>query len=70
QALGSTSRRHSSESITIEEASRQIVQGMLDRPRQLVMPWKLKLLTAVYALRPQWAEAVIRRAMNKQDHSR
>jgi len=70
QALGTTSRRHSSESITIEEASRQIAQGMLDRPRQLVMPWKLKLLTAVYALRPQWAEAVIRRAMNKQDHSR
>jgi short-subunit dehydrogenase len=67
QALGATSRRHSSESITIEAASQQIVQSMLKRSRQLVMPWKLKLLTAVYALRPQWAEAVIRRALRKQD---
>jgi hypothetical protein len=43
---------------------------MKKRQRQLVMPWKLKLLAAVYALKPQWAEAVIKRAMSKQDHEK
>ena len=66
-ALGATSRRHSSESITLEEASTRIARAMQERPRQLVMPWKLKLLSAVYALWPQWAEAVILRAIGKQD---
>ncbi len=67
RALGATSRRHSSESITLEEASTRIARAMQERPRQLVMPWKLKLLAAVYALRPQWAESVILRAIGKQD---
>ena len=67
QALGETSRKHSSESITVEDASVEIIRAMKKRQRQLVMPWKLKLLAAVYALKPQWAEAVIGRAMNKQN---
>jgi short-subunit dehydrogenase len=69
RALGATSRRHSSESITLEEASARIAQALVERPRQLVMPWKLKLLAAVYALRPQWAEGVILRALRKQDRN-
>lgn len=69
QTLGQTSRKHSSESISLEDASAAILQAMAGRQRQLVIPWKLKLLIAVNALKPQWAEAVVRRAMNKQDHS-
>jgi short-subunit dehydrogenase len=70
KVLGETSRKHSSESITVEDASAAIIRAMEKRQRQLVMPWKLKLLAAVYALVPEWAEAVIKRAMSKQDHEK
>ena len=65
--IGATSRRHSSESISLEVASAEIIKSLKKRPRELVIPWKLKLLSIVFGLCPQWAEAVIRRVVNKQD---
>ena len=31
-----------------------------------LLPWKLKALLGVNVLRPQWAEALVRRAVGKQ----
>lgn len=65
--IGNSSRKHSNESISLEAASSEIIKSLKKRPRELVIPWKLKFLSLVFGLRPQWAEAVIRRVVNKQD---
>ncbi len=65
--IGPSSRKHSSESVTLEEASRAIVRAACKRQRSLVIPWKLKLLLWLNMVRPQWAEGFILRAMNKQE---
>ncbi len=67
QALGASSRKHSSESIALESASQAILQGMIERRRKLVMPWKLRLLLGLYAVKPKWAEAIVMKAVNKQN---
>ncbi|MFH1570104.1 MAG: SDR family oxidoreductase [Gemmatimonadota bacterium] len=65
--LGPSSRRHSSESVSVEEACQAILRAMARRRRELVIPWKLKLLCALYALWPGRAEALIMRAVGKQE---
>ena len=67
--LGPSSRKHSSESVTLEAASRAIVKAAGRRQRSLVIPWKLKLLLWLNMVRPQWAEGFIERAMNKQERT-
>ena len=67
QPLGPSSRKHSSESIPMEVACQAILTAVHKRRRQLVIPWKLRLLLAVNFIRAQWAEALIKGAVNKQD---
>ena len=67
RTLGASSRKHSSESISLEAASQAILQGMAKRRRQLVLPWKLRLLLGLYAIKPRWAEAIVMGAVNEQD---
>lgn len=69
QSLGAQSRRHSSESVDVAEASRLILEAMRQRRRELIFPWKLKALVALNALAPKRAEAIILRAVRKQDAS-
>ncbi len=66
-ALGETSRKHSEESVTLEDASRAIVDGMIRRERQLYIPGKLKWLVGANALCPTLAEWVIKSKVSRED---
>jgi short-subunit dehydrogenase len=68
QRVGMTSRKHSKNAITVEAASEAILKAMRKRQRQLVIPWKLRLLITLNLLAPRWAEAIIMSAVNKQGH--
>ncbi len=67
QALGGSSRKHSKESVTLEEASRAIVAGMLKRERQLYIQKKLKLRVGANALWPRLAERVVKGKVGRED---
>jgi NAD(P)-dependent dehydrogenase (short-subunit alcohol dehydrogenase family) len=67
RALGTSSRRHSKESISLEEAARKIMQATHKRKRSLVIPWKLRLLLALNLFAPGLAEALITGAVKHQD---
>ena len=67
--LGPSSRKHSKESITVEAASKAILDAVDKRKRELVIPWKLRLLAALNHLKPRLAESIIKAAMSKQDHT-
>ncbi len=66
-ALGESSRKHSKESVTLEEASRAIMLGMIKRERQLYIPKKLKYLVAANALWPKLAERVVKGKVGRED---
>lgn len=65
--MGDSRRGHSSESVGLEEASAAILQGVADGKRELVIPWKLKALATLHAISPTRAEAIVQRAVHKQD---
>lgn len=65
--LGESSRKHSSESVTLEDACGAILEAVSKRRRELVIPWKLKLLHLLHVLWPRRAEAIILGAVDKQD---
>ena len=64
--LGTSSRKHSRESVSIEAACEAILDAMRRRRRELVIPWKLKLLMGLNLLSPRLAESIINSAMKKQ----
>ena len=68
--MGDTRRGHSSESVSLEQACTAILRGVSRRERELVIPAKLKALAVLKALRPRSAEAIVQRAVDKQDESR
>ena len=65
--MGEGRRAHSGESVSLEQACAAILGGVARRDRELVIPWKLKALTVLLALRPSIAEGIIQRAVRKQD---
>lgn len=65
--LGTSSRKHSKESISIEDACRMIMKAMDKRQRELIIPWKLKALLALNLFSPKRAEALIMGAVNKEN---
>lgn len=67
RALGTSSRRHSKESISLEEAAHAIMHATHKRKRSLVIPWKLRLLLALNLLAPRLAEALIMGAVKHQE---
>ena len=67
-ALGEGSRKHSKESVSVEDACASILGAIRGGKRQLVIPWKLRLLLWLNHIRPQLAESLIRGAVTKQDH--
>ncbi len=67
RALGTSSRRHSRESISLEEAARAIMKATHKRKRSLVIPWKLRLLLALNLFSPRLAESLITGAVKHQD---
>jgi NAD(P)-dependent dehydrogenase (short-subunit alcohol dehydrogenase family) len=67
EPMGESRRGHSSESVSLEEACAAILRGVARRERELVIPWKLRPLMTLNAIRPKSAEAIVRRAVHKQD---
>jgi len=65
--LGKSSRKHSKESVSVEDASRAIMAAINDRRRELVIPWKLKALMALNLFSPKSAEAIIMSKVKKED---
>ena len=53
--------------MTLEDASRAIVNGMIRRERQLYIPGKLKWLVGANALCPTLAEWVIKGKVSRED---
>ena len=67
EALGESSRKHSKESVTVEDACAAIARAMEARQRDLIIPWKLKALLGLNLLSPKRAEALITGAVGKQE---
>ena len=64
--FGEGRRRPSRDAIGLEETCAAILRAVKGRRRELVMPWKLKALLAIRALRPRLSEAIVRRAVDRQ----
>jgi hypothetical protein len=58
---------HSKESINLEECSRKIIKGMVNRKRELVIPGKLKVLTWLNLLFPNLAEKIVSGKVKEQE---
>ena len=67
KAMGESSRKHSAESVTLEETAQAIIEGLLARKRELYIPNKLKLLVGAKALWPQLADSVIKGKVHRED---
>ena len=67
RTLGAASKRHSKESISLEEAAHAIMRATYKRKRSLVIPWKLRLLLALNMFCPGLAENLILGAVKHQD---
>jgi short-subunit dehydrogenase len=65
--LGDASARHTGESVSVEDACDAILKAMAKRKRELVIPWKLKLLSILYQIWPAKAEALIMGAVGKEE---
>ncbi|MEW6755287.1 MAG: SDR family oxidoreductase [Candidatus Latescibacterota bacterium] len=65
--VGSASRRHSRESVGVEEACQAILRAMRQRRRNLVIPWKLQALLVLGALHPGLADRIVMRAVRQQE---
>ncbi len=65
--VGDGRRAHTGESVSLEQACAAILGGVARRERELVIPWKLKALMTLQGLRPASAEAIVQRAVRKQD---
>jgi len=65
--LGESSRKHSSESVSVEDACKAIMKAMRKRRRELIIPWKLKFLMGLNLFCPKLAESLITGAVKHQD---
>ena len=64
--LGESSRKHSKNAVSVEDACRAVLKAMGKRQRELVIPPKLKALLGLRFLSPKAAESVIQGAVGKQ----
>lgn len=65
--LGRSSRGHSRESVSLDDAVHAILRSIGRRRRTLIIPWKLKALLALNLLCPRLAESIVKGAVGKQN---
>jgi len=65
--IGESGRGHSKESVSLEECSRKIIKGMLNRKREVIIPGKLRVLTWLNLLFPSLAENIITGKVKDQE---
>jgi short-subunit dehydrogenase len=64
--LGESSRKHSKDAISVDDACLMIAKAMAKRQRELIIPPKLKALLGLRLFNAAAAEALIEKAMTKQ----
>ena len=67
KALGTTSRKHRAEAVSLEAAAAAIVRGMQQRQPRLYVPRRLRLLAVVHALWPSLAEWVVKGKVAREE---
>lgn len=67
EELGTRARSHGKSALPVDRAALMILEAMAARRRELVMPWYLRLLAAMHVLTPPLADALIARAVGKED---
>jgi len=66
-ALGASSRKHSKESISLEDCSVAILKAMKKRKRELVIPWKLRALPWLNLINPKIVAWLVKGKVKDQD---
>ena len=66
QTLGQTSAKHNSESIGLDECADAIMKAIQTRQRELIIPWKLKLLPWVKLISPGLLDYIVSRKVKQQ----
>ena len=51
--IGESKKEHSKESISLEECSRKIIKGMINRKRELIIPGKIKSINLAEFVLPK-----------------
>lgn len=66
---GGKTRKHSKDSVSVEESSLAILEAIEHRKRELYLPPKLRFVPWVKLLFPGWLRSKIRRAVEEQDRT-
>ncbi len=66
--VGEGRRGHSKESISLEACSRAILDAVSQRKRELVVPWKLRVLPWLNLLSPDVVDRLVSGAMEAQEN--
>jgi short-subunit dehydrogenase len=66
QKINSLKKSHTSESISVEECSRKILNAAFQKKRELIVPFKLKMLTWLYSIYQPLAEKIIKSKVHSQ----
>ncbi|MDE2999838.1 MAG: SDR family oxidoreductase [Gemmatimonadota bacterium] len=67
-SLGASSRKHSKESISLDDASQAIIEAMKKRKRELIIPFKLRFLPWLHLINPKIVEYLVTRGVSKQEN--
>jgi short-subunit dehydrogenase len=65
--IGESRKEHSKESISLEECSREIINGMKNRKRELYIPKKLKFLEWLNLISPGLVEKLVSEKVKEQE---
>lgn len=66
QPMGKSRRKHTKEAVPVEKCAQQIVQAIMKRKREVVIPTKLKFLPWLNLINPKILEFFIQRKLQKQ----
>lgn len=67
--IGESKREHSKESITLEKCSKEIIEAMVKRKRELIIPPRLKVLPWLALLNPKILDSIIKGKVSGQKES-
>ena len=65
--VGTGRRKHSKESVSLEECSEVILRGISRRHREIVIPWKLRFLPFLRIFAPKYLDKLVRGEMDRQE---
>jgi len=66
ERVGDSRRGHSKESVSLEACSEAILAGIRRRDREVVIPWKLRLLPWLQLIAPGLLDRIVRGEMDRQ----